>query len=165
MQFALASAGQLQCKRCDDVNHLNITPLSFYVCTELGSGVVESALCSCCATVMLVACSEFNTMAVYLTHLLNVHTGDTFTSSIRIHKKIAQSPHGSIACSAYSAVTVSKDGRCVVYCWMKIRSDVRTRTACNRNSSICGFSKKFTGYIVFLFLLDLRAVYSVSVVF
>ena len=60
---------------------------------------------------MLVACSEFNTMAVYLTHLLNVHTGDTFTSSIRIHKKIAQSPHGSIACSAYSAVTVSKDGR------------------------------------------------------
>ena len=127
--------------------------------------VVESAWCSCCAAVMLVACSEFNTMAVYLTHLLNVHTGDTFTSSIRIHKKIAQSPHGSIACSAYSAVTVSKDGRCVVYCWMKIRSDVRTRTACNRNSSICGFSKKFTGYIVFLFLLDLRAVYSVSVVF
>lgn len=63
---------------------------------------------------MLVACSEFNTMAVYLTHLLNVHTGDAFSGSLQLHKKIAQTPLASITCSAQSAITVSQDGRCVI---------------------------------------------------
>ena len=69
---------------------------------------------SCCFAVMLVACSQFNTLSVYLTHLLNVHTGDALSNSLRLHKKVAQVPVASLTCCSHSAVTLSEDARDVV---------------------------------------------------
>ena len=63
---------------------------------------------------MLVSCSELNTLCVYLTHLLNVHTGDTLSNSRRLHTKIAQAPVASVTCCAHSAVSISRDARDVV---------------------------------------------------
>ena len=66
------------------------------------------------SSVMLVSCSELNTLCVYLTHLLNVHTGDTLSNSRRLHTKIAQAPVASVTCCAHSAVSLSRDARDVV---------------------------------------------------
>ena len=64
---------------------------------------------------MLVACSEFNTMAIYLTHLLNVHSGDSFSGTLGAKKKrTAQTPIASLTPAANLAVTLSHDRRDVV---------------------------------------------------